>query len=110
MLQETPMPPSRCPYCEALLDIATAIEPDRAIPKAGDLTLCLNCAQCLIFGEALYLRKPLPGEMDERYADDPPLREIIMQMASYIRSIQRPRTLTHRSAAMLAIFGGRRLP
>lgn len=58
------LPKSACPFCAHELDTAAAID-DRHTPAPGDLTLCINCGEWLVFGEGMSLQKPT----DEEYVE-----------------------------------------
>jgi hypothetical protein len=75
MTRETALPTCRCPYCEHRFDAATSIGSD-AVPKPGDLTLCISCASPLVFTATLTARKPLPGEIPS----DHPILDMAMQI------------------------------
>jgi hypothetical protein len=50
------VPIQLCPKCGATLSGATSADAGRAIrPKPGDVTVCMYCAQLLMFGEGLSL-------------------------------------------------------
>lgn len=62
-MHKTRLPACRCPYCGTQLDAATKL--DRAImPKPGDISVCIKCAQVLVFADDLMLRKPKPDEIE----------------------------------------------
>lgn len=44
--------PTQCPYCGHKLECATAFGAPEARPKAGDATLCINCAGVLQYVNA----------------------------------------------------------
>lgn len=48
-------PHARCPWCRTKLDAASDPVGD-ATPKPGDLSVCINCAAMLTFGDDLKLR------------------------------------------------------
>lgn len=51
------MPASQCPNCNALLDCATLPNQKHERPQSGDFTICLHCAEILVFTETLQLRR-----------------------------------------------------
>jgi hypothetical protein len=60
-MKTTDLPPSACPYCDYLTDGAS--DPTgKYTPKPGDFSICLACAQLLVFDSGLKLRKPSPAE------------------------------------------------
>jgi len=61
-MRENQLPECQCPYCEAKLDTATDLKTN-VMPKPGDISVCINCAQVLVFADDLTLRKPQPGEI-----------------------------------------------
>jgi hypothetical protein len=64
-----PMPEQHCPICGGLLKRATALENPIAVPKPGDVTVCIDCGGWLVFGEGLALeRMParVAAELDPR--------------------------------------------
>jgi hypothetical protein len=60
-MRETRLPACHCPYCETRLDAATNLA-KVIMPKPGDISVCIQCAQILIFADDLTLRKPLPAD------------------------------------------------
>lgn len=55
---------NHCPTCRVKLDGASSFETDEA-PKAGDVTICIECGEILSFGDDLTLHKALPAEFDD---------------------------------------------
>lgn len=51
-----------CPQCGAGLDGALGLTDD-AGPKAGDITICLECRAVSVFSDAMSLREPTPDEL-----------------------------------------------
>jgi len=41
--------PTRCPTCGYLCDDATALHAKKETPAAGDVAVCINCAEILRF-------------------------------------------------------------
>lgn len=41
----------KCPVCGHMLDAATRLEEDDAVPAPGDLTVCIQCVSPLTFTE-----------------------------------------------------------
>lgn len=64
-LRDTHMPECRCPWCGHKLDSAMAADPadPDATPSPGDATVCISCAQILVFTPELTLRASMPGEI-----------------------------------------------
>lgn len=64
-LRDTPMPECSCPWCHQKLDAAMAADPSDpdATPSPGDATVCIYCAQVLVFADDLTLRAAMPGEI-----------------------------------------------
>lgn len=60
----TEMPKDKCPFCDYKVDCASAIK-GKNKPSEGDVSLCLSCAQILIFGKGLKLRVPTQEEYIE---------------------------------------------
>lgn len=56
--------PSACPFCGYAADAATCFENDEARPRPGDFSLCLECAEVLVFDDEVALRKPAAGELE----------------------------------------------
>jgi hypothetical protein len=67
-------PPSACPYCDHVLNAVTTVKLGDigrvAIPKPGDFTVCLHCAQLLAFDDRLNVRKPTDDDMARLRADE----------------------------------------
>ena len=58
------IPESACPSCGARLDAASGLDHDNA-PKPGNVWICIQCAEIVIYDEQLGLRKPTLAEMIE---------------------------------------------
>lgn len=79
--------PSSCPYCDYRLDSASNIlDHDEAGPKPGDWTICISCAQPLVFDENIIVRKPRAGEAE---AMDAALKAKLELLARAVRTVDR---------------------
>jgi hypothetical protein len=52
-----------CPWCGAHL--TTVVGPDDALPKPGDLTICLHCVGVAQFAQDLSLERPREATIEE---------------------------------------------
>lgn len=77
------VPKSLCPYCDNKLDAAGSLDGEHT-PQNGDISLCINCAQILMFDENLQLRKPSIDEEREALSD-----ENVVKAQKYIKSLDR---------------------
>jgi len=59
----------KCPLCSYLLDTHEPVTDQKITPKAGDISVCLNCHSVLIFGSNLKLRRLTSSEMAELEKD-----------------------------------------
>jgi hypothetical protein len=66
--RDTKVPETRCPYCDHYLDAAGDPKGVRG-PQEGDLSVCISCAQVLVFTADLTVRKPTLVELHEAEAD-----------------------------------------
>lgn len=59
----TSVKPDVCPYCSHELDTVTSapMNPE-ATPQEGDITICIECVNVLVFKENLTVRKPTLAE------------------------------------------------
>ena len=80
--------PSRCPYCDYLLDVATGFLNEGG-PSPGDWTICMSCAQTLVFDDNMVVRKPRAGELEAMSAQNPGLKAKIEFMARAVRLVDR---------------------
>jgi hypothetical protein len=79
---------TQCPWCETPLD--SVFDPDeRAAPKPGDLTVCIQCASLLMLDENLIPQKISEDERRQILLDQPDLVETLDQMQRVIRSLER---------------------
>ena len=66
---ESRLTPSACPACGFEADAASQAvqddEPGTAVPKPGDLSLCVHCGVALQFGDALQLHILTDDEREE---------------------------------------------
>lgn len=54
---------SECPCCKHKINAATDVYNEGRVPEAGDLTLCFNCGELLIFTDGQGgLRKSEPDD------------------------------------------------
>lgn len=60
-----PLIESHCPACNYKLTGATVAHGDDNAPKAGDMSVCLNCGQVLTYQDDLSLRKSNAAEIRE---------------------------------------------
>jgi hypothetical protein len=60
--------PSQCPYCGHLIDASTSAED--ASPGPGDVTVCLNCREIVVFADDMSLRLPTEQELIEVAGND----------------------------------------
>lgn len=67
-----------CPFCKTELDCASG-GPER--PKPGDLSVCLRCANPLIFGDDLSL---LPLTLAEIADLEPEVRKMLLKNVAAI--------------------------
>lgn len=72
-----------CPYCDAALDSATDPYGTRR-PNAGDLTVCIVCAQLCAFTDNMLLRKLTPKEEQDAMSHDH-----IKKLVAAVRKIDR---------------------
>lgn len=81
--------PSVCPFCGAVLDVATNLdvnlEGESARPVAGDTSVCINCAHILVFDDDLALRKLADGELDLMFAKDAETARQLLRLSEAIR-------------------------
>lgn len=53
-----------CPYCTKSLDLTEDLI-GMNIPKPGDVSICIGCADILLFDESMQMRKPTEEEKKE---------------------------------------------
>ena len=70
----TDVPLTKCPTCGNAIECATALDDSDAVPSPGDCTVCLECAEVLIFTEGLGLRR---STLAERSALGPELERTV---------------------------------
>lgn len=78
-----PVPVQDCPSCGARCEAGTSVH-HRSPPKKGDVVVCVCCASVLIYGPALFLRKPTPAE-GAYLQSDPELVQTVAAVAEFIR-------------------------
>jgi hypothetical protein len=73
-LRDSRTPECSCPWCGQRLDAAMAGDPENpdATPSPGDVSICISCAQILVFTDELTLRASMPGEVEMT----PPIRRV----------------------------------
>lgn len=50
--------PTPCPSCDQPLDGHLGTRPGQAGPKPGDISICVYCAELLVYGDGLRLAIP----------------------------------------------------
>jgi hypothetical protein len=70
------------------MDAATPVDGDHQ-PSEGDLTICISCAQVLVFDDRLATRRPEQGELEAAYRRDPKAADGIRDVQRAIRSLNR---------------------
>lgn len=55
---------SHCPYCNHGHQLASSMSNPEARPKPGDISICVECCNVLVFNDDLTTRKPTPLELD----------------------------------------------
>jgi hypothetical protein len=60
-IHSTEIPATACPYCDYASDSAADLE-GQETPSPEDFSICISCAQILIFADDLTLRKPTADE------------------------------------------------
>lgn len=90
-LRDTPTPVTACPYCGHRLDRAMAGDPKEpdATPSEGDLSVCISCSSIMVFAADLTLRRPEPGEIKAKFAEQPDLAEGVGRAQAAVRSLDR---------------------
>jgi hypothetical protein len=66
--RENITPDNRCPYCGLTNDRASDPTGD-AVPKRGDISVCIRCGGVGLFTRSLRVRKPSPAELAEAMAN-----------------------------------------
>jgi len=82
--------PSKCPTCNYELPAETCIKDANAKPKAGDLSVCLNCGEILVFDPDLKLRMPTISDVMSWDAD------LFKQVSAAQKLIRQTRPLTQK--------------
>jgi hypothetical protein len=84
----THVPPQVCPSCGYLFTaLGSAHDPDDRQIEAGDVTVCLNCAQPMIFVDSTTQRGLTPEEEAGLRGDDPDWSDVRLAQAK-IRLMQ----------------------
>lgn len=55
MSRQSTVPESACPNCNKVMDRATSIRKDNAVPDSGSISICINCTSILIYNDDLQL-------------------------------------------------------
>ncbi len=48
---------NKCPYCGYFCDSAVMTDDESIKPQQGDISFCLKCTECSLFGENMKLEK-----------------------------------------------------
>lgn len=74
-----------CPRCGYHMDTSSSVMDDGAVPRPGDVTICMNCGGLLAFDEDLRVQLP-EDEVDIYLSATPDQLEQIKRMQSYIKA------------------------
>ena len=74
--------PNFCPACGYFSDTASVANGNDAVPKPGDISICLNCGAANIFGESMMLR-PLTALDLMQIPDDQ--RDLLRRAKTYAK-------------------------
>jgi hypothetical protein len=85
--RDTHVPKSPCPYCDAPLNATTS--PKGYVPVPGCFSVCIECAQLLIFRDDLTLRAVTTAEFKEIEREHPKFFAEITIMQRAVRAIDR---------------------
>lgn len=87
----TRLPYDTCPYCNHRLDAVSGVTEkggdDPGKPDPGSLSVCISCAQVLIFDDTMKLRKPAHNELKRIYREDPKAARVLRVVQKGIRAI-----------------------
>jgi hypothetical protein len=82
------MPEQQCPYCQWTLNTSwTPDTPESELPKEHDGSVCINCAEILIFDQDLRLRKPYGGEIERIMGVDPEYIKQLQALQARIKAV-----------------------
>lgn len=85
MVESVRMPPCACPKCQARLDAATDAAGGDAVPKPGDLTICIHCTAVLQFDAA---RMPVLVDEAARASMDAVTQVRLMLAIRHVKEFQ----------------------
>jgi hypothetical protein len=80
-------PKQLCPHCGYLFDAIGALNSDAKTPKPGDASICLNCAEILMFLTPTMFRKPTESEL--RAIRDEPVWADVRRNQANLRKMMR---------------------
>lgn len=78
-----------CPFCGQNQNSTTRVDADDGPPKAGDITLCWNCARVCVITTDLGARRPTSEDL-AWIASQPGLIDELTRLQSIIRLRGRP--------------------
>lgn len=77
---------TRCPYCEHEIDRASHVD-GHAMPKEGELSICMYCVQVMQFDADLLPHSITPAALQAIYDDQPILAKNIQIVQHTIRRV-----------------------
>ncbi len=86
-----PIAMCNCPSCGHRFDRATCVVEEGAAPSPGDCTICIECAQALVFNDDLTVRKITPAEVRRLMTSQPDAWATIERAQQAVRTVQRQR-------------------
>lgn len=82
MIVATSLPPCPCPFCGYEMDAASG----KREPNPGDISICISCAQPLVFTQTMQLRAMTPAEWG---ALDLPNKTELRRYMAAVRALDR---------------------
>ena len=88
---------TRCPSCDHKLDSASVLEGEAPAPAPGDVMVCLQCAEPLIFEADGKMRRATAAELAEPRADPATMRMVarVTAFTAYRNERLAPRNCDH---------------
>jgi len=89
-----PIPTTKCLKCGYIMDHASLLTDDSAVPRLGDATLCMKCGELYLFDKDLRIKTPSARELLELKASASWLQVIRIRRA--IKEVQKTHPIPDR--------------
>jgi len=93
-MKTTHTPKNKCLTCGYVTDAASHMRDEKAVPKQGDISMCMKCGELHVFTKALTYKKISPRKLLELKASKTWLE--VMRLRHAIKEVQKTHLIPDR--------------